>query len=248
MFFQHPNFYYLTIGLQALCVIHCIRRGSQNKWIWIIVFLPLVGCLAYLFTEVFTSRDIHKVQSGVGAVFNPTGSIKKLEENLRFSDTFKNKVALADAYLAAGNLDKAIALYEACLTGNFTEHEHVNTQLIIAYFQVNRFDEVIANAKKIYHLPQFARSRAHMLYAISLGYTNNNEQAEKEFRLMKGRFSNYECRYHYGLFLLNLNRQQEASNIFREIVDEASHLNSHEKRNNRTWFNYAKDELRKMGK
>lgn len=247
MFFQDPNFYYVTIGLQAICAIHCLRRGKQQKWIWVIVFLPLIGCLAYIFMEMFTANDMKNVQSNVGSLLNPTGSIKKLEENLRFADTFKNKVALADAYLATGSTDKAIALYESCLTGSFTEHEHVNKQLIIAYFEMNRFAEIVAIGKKVYHLPQFARSRAHMFYAISLAHTGNHEAAEKEFKLMKGRFSNYESRYEYGLFLNRIGRFADARKVLQEMVDETSYLNSRERGQNRAWFNKAKDELKKMG-
>src|SRR5882762_10969040 len=101
MFYEYPYFYYITIGLQAICAIHCVRKGNQNKWLWLIIFLPVVGSLIYIFTEIFTGNDMANVQSGMGAVFNPSGKIKKLEDNLRFADTFANKVALADAYLAA---------------------------------------------------------------------------------------------------------------------------------------------------
>lgn len=246
MLFANTYFYYLTIGLQAICVIHCLRKGNQNKWIWIIVFLPVVGCIAYMFTEMLTRRDIQQVQSGMGAVFNPGGRIIKLEDNLRFSDTFQNKVALADAYLAAGNTDKAITLYESSLTGAFVENEYVLTQLIMAYFQKQRYPELIAIAKKIYKLPQFSRSKAHMLYAMALEYSGNYDMAEKEFRLMKSRFSYFEPRYQYGLFLMRANREEEARSIFREMLDEAPHLSSWERKNNRRWFNNAKAELRKI--
>src|SRR5438045_1062417 len=113
MFFTNNYFYLVTVGLQAICVIHCIRRGRQNNLIWLIVFLPIVGSLIYIFSEIFTGRDMQQVQSGLGAVLNPGGSVRKLEENLRFSDTFANRVALADAYLSINNTDRAIELYES---------------------------------------------------------------------------------------------------------------------------------------
>jgi len=133
MFFTNNYFYLITIGLQAICVIHCLRKGRTTNWIWLIVFLPVIGSLIYIFTEIFTSRDIQNVQSGIGSVFNPGASLRRLEENLRFTDTFANRVALADAYLSTGNTDRAIELYESSLTGNFEENEHVLSQLIIAY-------------------------------------------------------------------------------------------------------------------
>src|SRR5829696_7536428 len=97
--FAANYFYYITFGLQAICAIHCLRRGTQNKWIWIIIFLPLIGCIIYIFTEMFTGREMQEVQSGLGSLFNPSGRISRLEENLRFADTFQNRVILADAYL-----------------------------------------------------------------------------------------------------------------------------------------------------
>jgi hypothetical protein len=246
MFFFSNTFYIITIALQAICVFHCVRKGRQSNWIWLIVFLPLIGSLIYLFTEIFTHREMAQLQSGVGSVFNPGGSIRKLEENLRFSDTFANKVALADAYLAAGQTDRAIALYQSSLEGNFDENEHVLQQLIIAYFQVKRYDEIIPIAKKIYKLPQFARSRAHVLYATALDYTGHPELAEKEFRQLKSRFSNYEARYQYGRFLVRNSRPDDARQVLSEMLGETSHLSSREKRYNRDWLALAKDELNKL--
>jgi hypothetical protein len=246
MFFLHNNyFYYITIGLQAICAIHCMRKGNQGKWIWIIVFLPIVGCIAYIFTEIYTGRELQNLQSGIGSVLNPSGRISRLEENLRFADTFNNRVTLADAYLGAGQTDRAIEIYESSLTGAFTENEHVLMQLINAYFAKQQYEKVIPIAKKIYARPQFARSRAHMLYAMSLGYEGKGELAEQEFRKMKARFSDFESRYQYGLFLLGESREEEARKIFMEIVDEAPYLGSRERRFNRTWIMQAKEELKK---
>jgi len=219
MFLFNPNFYYVTIALQAFCVFHCIRKGNQNKWIWIIVFLPLVGCLIYFFTEIVNSRDIQKVQSGLGEVLNPSGSIRKLEENLRFADTFNNIIALADAYLYSGEVDKAIHLYESSLKGAFTENEHVLSQLVIAYHKKQRYKELIATAEKIYHLPQFPFSRPHILYAQALAKEGLKEKAEKEFKKMNGKYSHYEGRYYYGLFPCN--RREDRGGIqafFRNFI------------------------------
>lgn len=98
------NYYYIVIILQAICVIHCLRKGKEQRWIWLIIFLPLIGCLVYIFTEMFSGNEIQQVQSGFGNILNPAGKIKKLESQLKFSDTFKNRVTLADAYLATGAL------------------------------------------------------------------------------------------------------------------------------------------------
>ena len=246
MFSLNNNyFYYITIGLQAICVLHCIRKGTQSKWIWLIVFLPVVGSIAYIFTEIFTGRDIRSWQMGVGSFFNSSGRISRLEDNLRFTDTFNNRVILADAYLAAGHVDDAIRLYESSLTGAFEENEHVLMQLIVAYFEKQEYAKLLLVAKKIYSRPQFARSKAHVLYAISLEYTGHSELAEQEFRKMKARFSYFESRYQYGLFLQRAFREEEARRVFTEIVEEAPHLSSRERRDSRRWIVQAKEKLKK---
>ncbi|MBS1566153.1 MAG: PLDc N-terminal domain-containing protein [Bacteroidetes bacterium] len=249
MFFVTPWFYYVSIGLQALCVIHCMRRGNQQKWIWIIVFLPIVGCIAYIFTEMVNGRRLSSnVQDGVGAVFNSVGRIKKLEDNLRFTDTFNNRIALADAYLNAGQTDKAIALYEQSMTGAFTENELLLSRLIAAYYKVKRYDDILPLARKLYKTVPFARSRSHILYALALEQTGQYGQAEKEFETMKARFSNFEARYQYGMFLRRAGRDEEARKTFFTMLDEAPHLSRRERRYSRQWFAYAKDELAKMEK
>src|SRR5258705_12780071 len=123
--FFNSSYYYIILGLQAICVFHCVRKGRQTNWIWLIVFLPLIGCLIYIYTEMFSRRDIQNMQSGMISVFRPGSSVRKLEETLRFSDTFTNRIALADAYLETGDTDRAIEIYESSLEGNFTENEYV---------------------------------------------------------------------------------------------------------------------------
>lgn len=246
MFPFSSNYYYLILILQAICVIHCLWKSRQYNWIWLIVFLPAIGCLIYIFAEIFSRHDMQKVQSGMSTIFSPGGSVRRLEENLRFSDTFANRIALADAYLSMGNIDRAIELYESSLEGNFTENEYVLSQLIVAYYQKRRYDDIIPIGKKIYHLPQFARSRSHILYAAALGYAGRYDEAEKEFRTMKGRFANYEARYYYALLLAGTERVNEARTIFSEMLSEVSHLSSRERRFNRNWLRLAKEELNKL--
>lgn len=240
--------YYITVGLQVICALHCIRKGNQNRWLYVIIFLPFIGSLIYFFSEIFTKGQLRNVQSGMGAVIQPAGSIRKLQEQLKFTDTFENRVALADAYLATGQTEKAIELYEKSHTGLFTENEHLLSQMIVAYYKAHRDEDIIPLVQKLYKSPQFKRSYAHLLYAIALGNTGKPEQAEKEFQTMNSRFSCFEQRYNYGLFLVKQAREDEAENIWNEMLGEASHLSSRERRDSRQWFAAAKDALRNLEK
>jgi len=244
--FLPPSLYLVSIILQAICVIHCLAKGNQQKWIWIIIFLPMIGCVVYLFTEIVNAKNARGLSTGLGGLINPAGRIRRLENNLRFADTFNNRVMLADAYLAVGRTDEAIELYASGLTGAFTENEYVIKQLIRAYFEKQRYAEVIGMARKLYGRPQFARSKEHVLYARALEYTGDLTAAEQEFMKMKARFADFEARYQYGLFLRGTGRVKEARLVFEDIAGEASHLSSRERRDNRAWIVKAKEELKKV--
>jgi hypothetical protein len=239
-----PSYMYvISIALQAICVIHCVRRNNQLWWIYLIIFLPLIGCIAYFFSEIYPVRGLGNIQSDLGTVFNPAGRIRRLENILRFSDTFNNRVMLADAYLGIGRVDDAIRIYESSLTGAFVENDYVFRQLISAYFIRERYDDLIPLARKIYSHPEFQRSRGHIQYACALADVGDSEGAEREFKKMKSRFSAFEARYQYGLFLQRSGRKEEARHIFRDMTDEAPHLSPRERRSNRAWILKAKEEL-----
>lgn len=246
MFYGGGSYYYLIVGLQIFCAIHSFRRGTQGKWLWIIIIVPVIGSIAYIYSEMIANRSYRGPKIDVGAVINPGGKIKKLEDELRFTDTFANRIKLADAYLADGQTEKAVEIYTGSLTGAFAENEHVMAQLMIAYYELGQYEEVIPLAKKLYKLPQFARSKAHLAYAMSLESLGRIDEAENEFKAMKGRYSYFEQRYQYGLFLIRNDRAEDASTIFSDMLNEEVHLSQMEKRANSKWFALAKTELKKI--
>lgn len=248
MGFLFGNYYYLILGLQAFCVLHCVRRGTQGKWIWLIVFLPLIGAGIYLYTEVLSKKDMGKVQVNLGSMINPGGRIKDLEKKLEFSDTFDNRVALANALMLSGDIERATELYESSLVGVFSDNQYVLSRLVVAYFEKGRYDDVLRIADKVKQHADFRKTHAHMLYAMTLDRTGRPEQAETEFQMMLGRFANFEARYQYGEFLIRANRPQDAQNVFGEILKEAAHMSAGERRNHQVWISKSRDASEKLQK
>lgn len=246
IFSLYGKYYAVFLILQIICVVHCIRKGNQQQWIWLIVFLPAIGCLIYLFMEIITKRDVAVVQSNLDKVIRPTGRIKDLKRELEFSDTFENRMALAQAYLHSGMYNEAIELYEASLTGIFANNPHEVMQLMAAYFEVERYADVIELTQRVKNSPDFVKSHARVCFALSLEKTGQLELAENEFVAMKGRFSNYEARFTFGQFLMRRNRTDEAKAIYTEILSEASRMTRGESRNSRHWFQQTKEAMGKL--
>ena len=81
--------------------------------------------------NVFQKRDLVKVQENIATTINPTKKIRDLEKKFKFSTTFENQVALADAYLEAGMYTKAIQNYEASLKDVFKKDFYVISKLFV---------------------------------------------------------------------------------------------------------------------
>ncbi len=246
LFGSFSQYYVIVIVLQGICAFHSIRKGTQSKWIWIIVFLPLVGSLAYIFTEIIQKQHVSSVQEGVAAIVNPSGRVRKLERALKFSDTMANRTALADAYLASGMYAQAATLYESCLTNLFSNSEQVIKNLIQAYFHLGRYEDVIHVAPKVAGDLTFPKSPANLMYAIALEKCNLPQQAEREYAKLNLRFSNYEARYRYGLFLLSAGRKEEAVKILQGVADEAQHMTRAEKGSSSSWIQKTEQTLKTL--
>lgn len=241
------EYYYVVLLLQAICVFHTIRRGTQSKWIWIIVFLPFIGSLIYIFTEIINQRDISSAKSGFLSALNPTGRITKLEHQYNFSGTFANRIALADAYLQSGFYDKAIALYEPVLTGSmFDNSDEAIKNLMLAYYKTERYEDVVRMAPKVINSLNFTKTPANLYYALSLEKLGRIIDADTEFKKLNQRFCNYQQRYNYGCFLTRQNRNAEALDVLKAVVAEAEFLSSREKNDAREWINLAKQEYKKL--
>ncbi|MDP9081009.1 MAG: PLDc N-terminal domain-containing protein [Bacteroidota bacterium] len=79
--FYGGSYYYLVVILEIFCAIHCVRRGTQGKWLWIIIFLPLIGSLIYVYSEILSNRSFRGPNIDVGSVINPRGKKKNWKRN-----------------------------------------------------------------------------------------------------------------------------------------------------------------------
>ena len=111
--------------LQLALIIHCIKTNKPFYWIYLIIFIPYVGGVAYLLVELLpallNSRQLRQTGQSIVRTFNPSVTIKKLEEQLENQDTVSNRTALAQAYIKAQQYDKAVPLLRSCLSGPFAD-------------------------------------------------------------------------------------------------------------------------------
>lgn len=239
-------YYYVIIALQGFCVYHCYTNRNSYYWILAIIFLPLIGCLLYLFTQVFRKRDIEKVQENLVTAINPSKKIKDLEKKYRFSETFENRVALADAYLDEGLYPEAIGYYEASLKDVFSSDFYVLSKLIEAYYYSSDFENVVDYGEKIRSNSKFRKSKASFLFGMALDKTGNHQLAEEILRHFDSPYSNFMERLELCKFLIRQDKKEEAKDILQEMVLEAENMSNPNYRKNRELIKRAKEELHNL--
>lgn len=217
-------YYYLIIALQAYCFYHLYTHRNAYYWWFIILFLGPIGCVIYLITQVYNKRDAEKITDEITHIINPTKKIKDLEKQLQFSESYQNRVNLADAYLEIKDNQNAIHHYLESIEGNKQNDLYVIKQLIQAYFNIEDFENVVIYAEKIKDNTAFKKSRSQFLYGLALEHLERLDEAEFNLKQIDVRYSFYDERLVYAKFLLSQNKKSESKEVLEEIFSESQHM------------------------
>jgi hypothetical protein len=211
-------YFYFIIALQVFCVYHAYKNKNDYYWYFIIFFIPLIGCIIYILTQVINKRDVANITEEITTIINPTKKVKDLETTLKFSNTFQNKINLADAYSEIKDYKNAISNYENALESNFKEDPFTLNKLIVCYYKTANFDKVIAYSKKI-DLEKDFKGTA-FFYGLALENKGELDKAETELRKIDKRYSNYNERLELSKFLIRRNKIAAAKEILEDIISE----------------------------
>lgn len=223
-------YYYFIIALQAYCIYHLFKNRNPYYWVFVILFLPLIGSIIYLITQVYNKRDADKLQDNLVSIINPTKRIKDLEKKLQFSETYQNRVNLADAYLENKDYKNAIPHYLNALHDNLQNDSYAIKQLIECYYYVGDFDNVIFYVERIKDNPEFQKSKSQFFYGLALEKLGKLDEAETNLKQIDIRYSFYEERFILAKFLLNRDKKEEAKAILDDIYMESQNMTKQNQR------------------
>jgi hypothetical protein len=235
------GFYTPILLLQAFCIYHAYQNHTDQKWYWLIVFFPGLGCLLYLYHHFYNRRSISTITEGVKEVVNSNYRLEQLEKALRFSDSLQNKVALADAYVHYQRYKDAVALYSDCLSGFMADDPGLRTKLLKAHFLNGDYNETIAWGQKLESEKSFKNAEEKAAYAWALHYQGKTDLAESIFKDTDKSFTNYFHRLEYCKFLVATNKKEELKTKLSDLVEEFEHMKGNERRMKRTLIKEVKD-------
>lgn len=234
----------LSIVIQALLIVHCIKTGRNTIWIWVIALLSYAGILAYvaveLLPELLGSRGARRTARSIGKVLDPNADLRKYEAEAKVTGNVASQQRYADELIQQGRFDDAIAAYRAVLKGLY-EHDP-NLMLGMARAQFGKGDAAGARATLddlIRLNPDFKSAEGHLLYARALETSGDAAKALQEYEVLAPYYPGAEAAVRYAQLLHGQGRTEDARKVAQELLDEARIAPAHYRRAQKTWLESA---------
>jgi hypothetical protein len=229
--------------------VHAMKTGRPQWWLYILLFVPYAGSLAYvaieLIPEMFQTRSARKVRSGIGTMLDPNKEWRERLNQAELVDSVDAKRALAEECEKRGLWDDAIRLYKTAATGIFAEDPAVLTGLARAQFGSGDAQACIDTLNKLQEVqPNLRNQEAHLLLARALEAADRTGDALREYDAVSRYYAGFEARSRYALLLLKQGRAQQARDLFQDVVRASRARRILVTPADKEWLRIAKTNLR----
>lgn len=242
---------YLTYFIQILLVIHVLKTGKNRYWIWLLIFVPLIGGVAYLVIEVFPefSNSIRgqRAMRGVRNIVNPGADLQRHAAAWEQSPNADNARRYARVLMDAGKLSQADEVLDQALSGFFSTEPNLLLLRARNRFETGDYTEAVEVLEALQSAnPEFRSAEGHLLYAQSLEASGRMNEAVDEYRSVAGYFPGVEARYRLALALNVANREADAIHEFEQLINDAGLAPAHFRKSQKKWLGLARDQLKKL--
>jgi hypothetical protein len=238
-------FYPYGIILQAIAILHFIRRRPDTYWLFIILMGGGLGSLVYIFVEVVPdARLLH----GAYQVFPRRKRIKALEAMVFDNPSVGNYEELGDLLLEDGQYARARDCFDKVLARSADEidprYRRALTALALGDFTAAETDLALVTAQD----PKYDYQRAAGLRAHALGRLGRNDEAAALFADVLALSTLSETEYNYATFLAGTGRTGEAREWAERVLRKKATMPDYIRRRERPWFRRAAALLKRLPK
>lgn len=229
--------------LQALAVVHFIRRRPDTIWLWVIIFLGPIGALIYIAVEVIPDAGLlRQVFEGFGR----RKRIRHLEAVVAENPAAGNYEELGELYLDEQNYRRARECYDKAITPR-TESVDALYRRGIANIQLQEYAPAVADLEYVTSRdPKYDLHRAMGLLAHAYANTGQPAKAEALFQQATAISTSSETYYHYALFLASAQRPAEAREWAQKILSKKPAMPRYLQRRERPWFRKAHTLIKRL--
>jgi hypothetical protein len=227
--------------LQLALIVHVYKTGRPFWWIYVLFIAPAIGGLAYLLLELMPEWSATR-----GSLWQPRAlRIRKLRADLEETDIVKTRLLLADELLAAGETEEAISIAEGTLTGVFKDDPHTLASVARIRIEAGKPREALEALSHINTKnDRMLELEVTVMRGRALFATGQHQEAQAHMESVQARYSGEEPRYFLALSLLASGRQDEARQVFEDIVRKFRRAGRAWRRSERHWFRLATAQLK----
>jgi hypothetical protein len=241
-------YWLLPILFQVALVIHIVRTGRNTLWIWLVIFVPLVGGLAYFAVEILPelmgSRSAKRAASGLRKTVDPHRDLRQASQQLAVNDSVDSRRRVADQLFERGRFQEAMDHYRAAMAGIYSHEPLLMLGVARSQFALNQFaaarqtlDELIANN------PDFKSAEGHLLYARALEAEGNFDKAMSEYQALSKYYSGAEAMYRHAMLLKRQGQTERGNALLKELLANAELAGAVFRKEQREWIEAARKEL-----
>jgi hypothetical protein len=234
--------------LDIACLIHAAKAGRLRPWAFIILAVPFVGSLAYIFVELVPelagSPEVRRARKRVASRLDPDKQYRELSDQLAVSDTVANRTALAAECMEVARFDEAEQHYDHILTLQMGDDPKYALGKAQAQFSAKRYTDALATLDDLQkRWPEFHSAEAHLLYARALAELGRVDEALDEYHAVSAYFPGAEATVRYGLLLKTVGRTAEARVVLNELLLKMKRAPSYLRKAQSEWLAIAEKQL-----
>ena len=240
------GFYYgwgsAILLVQIICIVHAVRTG-RTSWIWLILFFPLVGAIAYVVSEVRLGRGGRRLAGQIVDVVQPSRRINELRARLEECPSVDNRMELARECTRQGQHAEAIALYRECLHGVHADDPEALKNLAASQIETGACADAKATLERLFRASRERTPAARLLFARAIEGADDGAAALAAYEDARAGAIGDEVRSRQALLLDKLGRHDDAMAIWLRVVKDGERADGRYRRDNREWIKIAKDKL-----
>lgn len=229
--------------LQALAIIHFIRRRPDNYWIFVILFLGPLGALIYLCMEALP--DIGLLGQSFKA-FSRRKRIGELEALVRQNPASGNYEELGDLYLDEGKFQQARDAFDHAITPRTDTPDPFYRRGACALKLGDAAAAIPDLERVVNQYPDYDFHRAAGLLAHAYALTGQKEKAETLFRQVTTASTSSEIYLNFASLLASEGRNAEAREWAQKVLDKKPMMPGYQRRRERPWFRSATAMLKRL--
>jgi hypothetical protein len=237
-------FYPWGLVLQAVALVHFMRRRPDNVWLWVILILGPPGALVYIFMEM--APDLGLLRQWVDAL-GRRKRISQLEATVLENPSVGNYEELADLYLDEGMFERARRCYDKAISSR-AEPIDPFYRRGIAEIHLGDFPAAVKDLQHVTSRDaKYDLHRAIALLAHAYANVGQAERADALFRQATEISTLSETYFNYATFLASQNRIGEAREWAGRILAKKPTMPRYLQRRERPWFRKANALLKRLG-